>query len=93
MVSRPLADQFCDRSRVRNFIRRSTGEMVGCDVADAVPAGLDGVHLHLCQGVQNVGYFTQLGPVELDVLAGGEMAVAFVELVGNVGQLVHLAAT
>ena len=65
--------------------------MIGGDVADAIAAGLDGVHLDVGQAVEDVGNVAQLGPVELDVLAGGEVAVAAVVLVGDVRKLAQLA--
>ena len=50
--------------------------MVGRDVADAVAAGLDGMHLDARQIGQDIGHALERRPVELDVLARGEMAVA-----------------
>jgi hypothetical protein len=64
--------------------------LVGTDVADAVAAGLDRVHLDFGQVGEDIGRFLQLDPVVLDVLAGGEMAVPAVILFGDVGQHAQL---
>ncbi len=92
VVGGPLPDQFGHRARIGDFIRGGTGEMVGGHVADGVTAGLDGVHVHFGQRVQHIGDITQLGPVVLDVLARGKMAVALIPFGSDIGQLVHLAA-
>ncbi len=72
----PLAHDFGKRAGVGNLIHRYTGQLVAGDVADAVAAGLDTVHVHGGQQVHHVGAFGQGNPVELHVLAGGEVAVA-----------------
>ena len=64
--------------------------MIGGDVADAVARGLDGVHLDLGQRGQDVRHVLELDPVELDVLARREMAVAAVVLARDVGKLAQL---
>ncbi len=56
------------------------------------PDGLDRVHVHGCQRVQHIGHIAQFGPVVLDILARGEVAIALVPFIRDVGQLVHLAA-
>jgi hypothetical protein len=71
----PLADDFAVDARVFDFILGDAGQMVGGDVANAVAAGLDGVHLHLGQFGEDVRRLFQFRPVVLNVLAGGEMAV------------------
>ena len=91
MVGGPLADQLGHRARVGDFVCRGTGEMVGGDVADRVAAGLQGVHFHVGKRFEDIRHIGQLGPVVLDVLARGEMAVALVPAVGDHGQLTHLA--
>src|SRR5471030_1962422 len=52
--------------------------MVGRGIADAVVGGLDGVHLHLGKFRQDLGCVIQRGPVELDVLARGEVTVTLI---------------
>ena len=74
------------------YVGGGAGVLVGADVADAVAAGLDGVHLHRRQVGQDVGRLFQLDPVVLDVLARGEVAIAAVILVGDVAQHAHLRA-
>ena len=48
--------------RVHHLIGRDAGELVGGGVADAVAAGLDGVHLHGRQIGEDVGH-AQFRPV------------------------------
>ena len=91
VVGGPLAQQLGVRARVFDLVGGGTGEMVGGDVAHAVAGGLDGVHLHIGQRRQDGGHVGQLRPVELDVLPGGEVAVALVPACRRYGQLAHLA--
>ena len=65
----PLAQDLGERARIDDLVGRDAGEVVGGDVADAVAAGLDGVHLDRGQVGEDVGHLLQLRPVELDVLA------------------------
>ncbi len=85
-----LPDHLAPRARVDQLVGGSAGVLVGGDVADAFAAGLDRVHLDLGEIGQDVGRLVQLDPVVLDVLPGGEMAVAAVVLAGDVRQRVHL---
>jgi hypothetical protein len=89
--ARPLADQLGGDPRVLDFLWRDAGIGVRGDVADAVAAGLDGVHLDGGERVEDVGHIAQLWPVELDVLARGEVAIALVPALGDVGERAHLA--
>ena len=90
MVCGPLADQLGIGAGISNLIPRSAGEVIGGDVADRVAGGLDGVQANFAQGIEHIGHVLKLGPVILDVLAGGEMAVTFVPLFGQQGELAHL---
>ena len=90
--TRPLTQQFRIWPRVDDLVCRSAREMVGRDIADAVPAGLDRVHFHLGEIGQDIRRIFQLDPVVLDVLARGEMPVSAVVLVRDIGQRVHLPA-
>ena len=90
VVGGPLAEDFRVEARVHDLIGGGTGEMVGGDVADAIAAGLDGVHVRLRQSGEDGGRVFQTRPVELDVLARGEMAVATVVMAGDIGELAHL---
>ena len=87
---RPLANQFAVRTRVDDFIVCDAGKMVRRGVAHAVAAGLDCVHLDAGEIGQNVRHFFELGPVVLDVLPRGEVAVVAVVLARDVAQHAHL---
>ena len=90
VVGGPLTQQFSHGARIDQFVRRGAGEMVGGHVADGVARRLDGVQANFTQCVQHIGDIGQLGPVVLDVLTGGEVAVALVPLFGQQSQLAHL---
>ena len=90
MQGRPLPQQLGDGPRIGDLVGGSTGPMIGGDIADAVAGSLDGMHLDFGQGCENVGGVLELDPVELDVLAGGEMAVAPVPSLGDHRELAHL---
>ena len=49
------------------------------------------MHPHIGQSRQNGWNIGQFGPVELDVLARGKVAVALIPRISNVSQLPHLA--
>jgi hypothetical protein len=65
--------------------------MIGSNIADGIARGLDGMHLHIGQIFQNIRHITQFGPVKLDILAGGKMAITLVSGRGDHGQLSHLS--
>jgi hypothetical protein len=83
---RPLADQLAPDEGIDDLVLRHAGEMVGGDVAHAVAGGLDGVHLHGGELGEDLRHLGQLRPVELQVLARREVAVAAVVLAGDVSQ-------
>ena len=83
----PLAQDFSKRSRVGHFVRSHTGALVRGDVADAVAAGLDAVHVHAGQQIHHIGAFGERYPVELHVLAGAEMAETNREMGRTPGRL------
>ena len=91
MQRRPLPQDLGIEARIGDLVGRGAGEMVGGDVAHAIAGGLDGVHLHLGQLHQDVGDVLQRDPVELQVLAGGEMAVIAVPAPPDHGELAQLA--
>jgi hypothetical protein len=64
--------------------------MIGRDVADAIAARLQRVHLDGGEIGQDVRHVDQLRPVELDVLPRGEMAVALVVFARDVGEHAQL---
>ena len=72
----PLAQDLAVGPRVDDLVGRDAGECVAGDVADAVAAGLDAVHVDLGQQVHHVGALGERDPVELQVLARREVAVA-----------------
>src|SRR5690606_32328512 len=89
----PLPDQLAPRTRIVDLVHGDAGEVIGGDVAHAVAAGLHGVHAVPGQGLQDVRGALDGRPVELDVLAGGEVAVAAVELARHPGEHAQLAGT
>jgi hypothetical protein len=64
--------------------------MIGGDVADAVAAGLDRMHLDVGQRIENVGRVLELRPVELDVLARREVTKAAIPFARDEGELAQL---
>ena len=86
MERRPLAENLGIGPRVGDLVARGAGEMVGGDVADAVARGLDGVHLDRGEIGEDVRDVLQRRPVELEVLARGEVAVAAVVFAGDEGE-------
>ena len=82
----PLADDLAIGPGVFQLIDGDPGELIAGDVADAVAAGLDRVHLHAGQIGQDVRHGLQPGPVILDILAGAEVAVALVIFLRDMGQ-------
>ena len=71
---------------LRVIVGGHPGESLGGDVAHAVAGGLDGVHVDGGQAFEDVRHLGQFDPVELHVLARGEVAVATVEIPGDAGQ-------
>ncbi len=90
MKRRPLPEQLAVGQRIDDLVGRDAGEMIGGDVAHAVAAGLDRVHLDRRQLGQDVRHVLEPRPVELDVLPRGEMAVASVILAADVRERAQL---
>ncbi len=88
----PLTDDLAPGARILDFLGVHAGVFVGGDVADAVTAGLDGVHLHARQFRQDIRHVLHFRPVELDVLAGADVAEALVVFAHHLGQGAHLFA-
>ena len=65
MVGRPLAQDLAPRARILQLVIGGAGKRIGGDVAHAIAAGLDAVHLDLGKRRQHVGNVDQLDPVEL----------------------------
>src|SRR5438552_1400877 len=86
----PLADDFAPDERVHDLVSCDAGEMVGGYIAEGVARGLDRVHLHRRQLREDVGYALELGPVQLQVLARAEVAVAAVVLARDLREFSQL---
>src|SRR6266704_1311318 len=86
----PLADDFAPDERVHDLVPRDAREMVGSDIAEGVAGGLDRVHLHGRQFREDVGHSLDLRPVQLQVLAGAEVAVAAVVLARDLREFSQL---
>ena len=71
MHAGPLADDFRPRSRILDLVGGGAGILIGGDVANAVAAGLQRVHLHLGQFREDVR----------DVLSAGQLYWMFCRVV------------
>ena len=91
MEGGPLANNLTVRARVFQLIPGDTGEVIGGDVAYAVAAGLNRMHLHTGKIGQDIRHGFQFGPVELYVLAGTEMAVTLVIFLRDMRQHAQLS--
>ena len=87
---RPLADDLGIDARVLDLVRRDTGVLVGGDVANAVAARLDGVHLDFRQFLKNIRRFGEAWPIELNVLPRREMPVSLIVAPGDMGEPAEL---
>ena len=87
---RPLSDDLAPGPGILDLVLRRPGEDVSRRVADAVAAGLDGVHLDLGQIAEDRRQVRQGRPIVLDVRPRREMAVALVIGAGDMGQPPHL---
>src|SRR5712675_1515279 len=90
MERRPLADDLAPDERVHDLVPGDASEMIGGDIAKGIARGLDRVHLHRRQFRKDVGHALELGPVQLQVLARAEVAVAAVVLAGDLRELSQL---
>src|SRR5262249_37642551 len=88
---RPLPDDLAPDAGIFDFIGSGPRKLVGRGVADAISRSLDRVHLHFGQFAEDRGHVLQRGPIELDVLTGGEMPVAFVVDARDMRQAFELA--
>ena len=99
----PLPQDLAVGPRIDRFVGRDAGEAVARDVADAVAAGLDAVHVGVGKHVHHGGGVVEGDPVELHVLTRREVAEAAaaagigaaflaVELAGDAGQRAQLRA-
>ena len=90
MGRRPLAHDLGIDARIGDLVGGGAGEMIGRDVAHAIAGGLDRMHLDLGERLQHVRHVLQRDPVELQVLARGEMAVIAVPAPADHGELAQL---
>ncbi|EGD03998.1 acetate permease, partial [Burkholderia sp. TJI49] len=72
----PLAHHFGERARIGDLVGRDARAFVARDVADAVAARLDPVHVDGREQVHHVGRLRERYPVELHVGARREVRVA-----------------
>ena len=79
MQGTPLPQNFCIGPWVDHFIDGHASQFVGGDVANAIAAGLNAMHVHGGQKVHHIGRLVQGNPVELNILPGGEVTVTFDE--------------
>ena len=86
----PLPHDLAERARVDDLVGRDAGVLVRSDVAQAVAAGLYRMHLDFGEPRQDVGRLFQPDPVELDVLACREMAIAAIVLARDRGKHAQL---
>ena len=91
VVGGPLPNDFAVRTGIIDLVLGDTGHVVGGDIADAITAGLNRVHLHRGQVLENVGNFFQLWPVELQVRTGGEVTHPAVIATSYLAKLAKLA--
>jgi hypothetical protein len=90
VMRRPLPDDLAVRARVVDLVLRDASHVVGGDVANTIAARLDRMHLDGGQMLEDIGNILQLRPVELQILAGGEMTEAPVIAPGHVAKLAQL---
>src|SRR5439155_3470584 len=90
MESGPVADDFAPDERVHDLVPCDAGEMIGGDIAEGIARGLDRVHLNRRQFREDVGHAFELRPVQLQVLARAEVAVAAIVLTGDVCEFSQL---
>src|SRR6266702_403367 len=85
-----LADQLRPDARILDLTGRDAGPLVRSDVAHVVAGGLHRMDADLGEICECVRQFGELDPVELDVLARGEMTVAAVIFARDMGKLPQL---
>ncbi len=91
MQGGPLANDLAVGARVFQLIGSHAGVLVRRDVADAVAAGLDGMHLDRGEMLEHVRHVFELRPVELQVLPRGEVAEIAIVGAREEGELAQLS--
>ncbi len=64
--------------------------MIRRNISNGIATCLNGMHVDLGQGVENIGNIDQAGPIKLDVLTRRKVSVSFIKSIRDVGQLVQL---
>lgn len=68
------------------LVLSDSGKGFSGDIAYAVARGLNRVHIHVREALENVRHLVQLHPVVLQVLVRGEMLVATIKILRDVRQ-------
>src|SRR5208283_823334 len=87
-----LIDGESDGRDVGDFACVETGERAASDVAGDIAAGAGGAEADAVQLVEEVGEGFDADPVELDVLADGDVGNAIAVAIGEIGDGVELTA-
>jgi len=87
-----LIDGESDGRDVGDFACVETGERAASDVAGDIAAGAGGAEADAVQVVEEVGEGFDADPVELDVLADGDVGNAIAVAIGEIGDGVELTA-
>jgi len=85
-----LANELGPDAWILDFVGRGAGPLIGRDIAHDVAAGLHTVHSDAGQIGHRIRQFGELDPVVLDVLTGGEMAVAMIVFARDMRQHAQL---
>ena len=85
-----LAQQFRPDARVLDLVGGDARPLIGGDVAHAIAAGLHGVQPDAGEVGERVGKIGELDPIELEILARGEMPVAAIIAPAHMGEHAQL---
>src|SRR5262249_21936064 len=91
MQRRPLAQHLAPGTRVFELVIDGAGERIGGDVAQAIAARLNAMHLDVGERAQDLRNVDQLHPVELEILPRSEVAIAAIPAATDHGKLAELA--
>ena len=87
-----VLDGPCQRGRIDDLVLGDAGHRGDQEPPGRVPAALDGGQPHRLQALPQLGHAADLHPVELDVLAIGDVGGAAGEVVGDRAQYAKLLA-
>src|SRR5690606_35254645 len=85
-----LAQELAIEARIRELVARDAGVLIRRDVAHAIARRLDRRDLDARELLENVRHLLETNPIELDVLAGREMAEAAIVRARGVRELAQL---